>query len=115
MLSGIVDRYDDRHMSRIKREQEKHGGSATQITVPGYKLSTLLKDTSFQSIDYMNIDTEGSEFEILKSIDFKKIQIGIITVENNYNDTRFRSYLDACGYDLVAIVGDEIYRRRVAP
>ena len=112
MLSGIVDRYDDRHMARIKREQEKRGGSATQITVPGYKLSTLLKDTPFQTIDYMNIDTEGSEFEILKSIDFKKIQVGIITVENNYNDTRFRSHLDACGYDLVAVVGDEIYRRR---
>lgn len=111
MLSGIADRYDDRHLVRVRREQKKHGGRATRITVPGFKLSTLLNDTPFQTIDYMNIDTEGSEFEILKSIDFKKTKIEIITVENNYNDTRFRSHLTTCGYDLVAIVGDEIYRR----
>tara|TARA_B110000483_G_scaffold243416_1_gene333109 strand:- start:1950 stop:2675 length:726 start_codon:yes stop_codon:yes gene_type:complete len=112
MLSGIIDRYDDRHIARIKRENEKHGGSATQITVPGYRLSTLLRDTPFKVIDYMNIDTEGSEFDILQSIDFETIRIDIITVENNYYDGRIRRYLDKCGYDLVAKVGDEIYSRR---
>ena len=39
-------------------------------------------------IDYMSVDTEGSEFDILKSLDFKKRKIKIITVEHNYHKNR---------------------------
>jgi FkbM family methyltransferase len=34
-------------------------------------------------IDYLSIDTEGSEFKILRSYDFKKRRIRLITVEHN--------------------------------
>ena len=36
----------------------------------------------------MSVDTEGSEFDILKSLDFKKRKIKIITVEHNYHKNR---------------------------
>ena len=39
-------------------------------------------------INYMSIDTEGSELEILKSFNFSKYKIDIITVEHNYTDNR---------------------------
>jgi Methyltransferase FkbM domain len=38
------------------------------------------------AIDYMSVDTEGSEFIILSSLDFQKFQIKILTVEHNYCD-----------------------------
>ena len=37
------------------------------------------------TIDYLSIDSEGNEFEILNSYDFEKRKINIITVEHNYN------------------------------
>ena len=35
--------------------------------------------------DYLSIDTEGSEFEILKTLNFKKFYPKIITVEHNFD------------------------------
>ena len=33
-------------------------------------------------IDYMSIDTEGSEFDIIKNFDFSKRKINIISIEH---------------------------------
>jgi FkbM family methyltransferase len=40
------------------------------------------------SMDYLSIDTEGSEFEILSTLDFEKYQFRVITVEHNYTERR---------------------------
>jgi len=114
MLSGIIDNYDARHLERIKDSQEKHGDKTKKIMIPSLRLESIMKNTPFNKIDYLNIDTEGGEFEILKSIDFSKYEIDTISVENNYKETRFSKYMDSVGYDLVARAGDEIYRRRGA-
>ncbi len=39
-------------------------------------------------IDYLSIDTEGSEYEILRAHDFEKFKFKIITVEHNYTKRR---------------------------
>lgn len=39
-------------------------------------------------IDYMSLDTEGSEYEILNDFDFDKYHIKIITCEHNYTNSR---------------------------
>ena len=41
-----------------------------------------------REIDYLSIDTEGSEYEILSAFDFAKYKIKIITVEHNWTDNR---------------------------
>ena len=51
-------------------------------------------------IDYMSIDTEGSEYQILSAFDFEKYHIKIITCEHNYTDARDKlfSLLSSKGY-----------------
>jgi FkbM family methyltransferase len=51
-------------------------------------------------IDYLSIDTEGSEYEILEAFDFKKFHIKIITCEHNYTPNRenIHSLLAKNGY-----------------
>jgi len=41
-----------------------------------------------KDIDYLSIDTEGSEFEILKAFNFKEYKFKIITVEHNNTNQR---------------------------
>ncbi len=63
-----------------------------------YEVSTislvdlLEKYNAPQDIDYISIDTEGSEFEILNSFDFNRYNVKIITCEHNYGENRDKIY-----------------------
>ena len=59
-----------------------------------YKIKTISltdlmeKYKAPKNIDYLSIDTEGSEYEILKNFDFQKYRFNIITCEHNYGANR---------------------------
>ena len=36
---------------------------------------------AFKKVDFLNIDLEGLEYEVIKSIDFKKYEINLICIE----------------------------------
>jgi FkbM family methyltransferase len=48
----------------------------------------LRKYKAPRNIDYLSIDTEGSEYEILNAFDFKEYSFNVITVEHNYTPQR---------------------------
>lgn len=85
-LSGLVDMYDHRHIQRIDNHIQTIGGEKNYISISTRKLQTILDDNNINEIHYLSIDTEGSELDILKSIDFNKTFIHVIEVENNYPD-----------------------------
>jgi hypothetical protein len=66
-------------------------------------LDLLQKHSAPKLIDYLSIDTEGSEFEILNAFDFNKYQFKCITVEHNFTPMRERIYdlLSQNGYSRV--------------
>lgn len=109
MLSGVVEKYERAHLDRIRKSTEKHGDTATTIRVPSRQLSDILGGGNNSSVDFLSLDTEGGELEILKSIDFSRIRVTAISVENNYDDPEIFKLLKSKGYRLKAIVGDEIY------
>jgi FkbM family methyltransferase len=77
----------------------REGGST--ISVATISLLDLLRsENAPQEIDYLSIDTEGSEFDILRAFDFGKYNIKLITVEHNYTPRRDDIYrlLSAHGY-----------------
>lgn len=113
MLSGIAKNYNQEHLQRIEREIKEYGGNSEEISVQCYRINDLLKKHNFNTIDYCSIDVEGSELEILKSIDFKKANIRVLTVENNYNNEDFKKYMNSQGYKLKIKLGaDELYVKR---
>ncbi len=70
-------------------------------TVRTISLVDMLKKHNAPSvIDYLSIDTEGSEFEILSAFDFSKYQFNAITCEHNYAPIRddIHSLLSQHGY-----------------
>jgi FkbM family methyltransferase len=100
MLSGLSESYDFSHRSRINNEMSYYGGKINKLTMPVFKLQTILDNLSITDIDYCSIDTEGSEFNIIKSIDFDKTNIKLFSIENNYGDTQIQNYLEKRGYIL---------------
>ena len=94
MLSGISV-HIDAHRSTVNANK-------SQITVDTISLTDLLlKYNAPQFIDYLSLDTEGSELEILKGFDFSHYTIGYIDVEHNYVEPRrgqIKSLLQQHGY-----------------
>lgn len=112
-LSGIVEKYDGRHKDRIQQElrHPQNKGSET-VTVKTELLSNLLDKHNITEINFCTIDTEGGEYEILKTINFDKYDIKIIIVENNYDDQRVNKLLTAKGYNKThRLTIDDVYEK----
>ncbi len=54
-----------------------------QITIQVRPLKEVFKDEHITHIDYMSIDVEGHELNVLKGIDFSAVTISVLTIENN--------------------------------
>lgn len=88
--------------SKVQFLQKKGGRSFLKTNnskdVRGYDskfLSSITLDNLFQKnlvkeIDYISIDTEGSEYEILLSLSIINFRPTIFTIEHNYNDLKRR-------------------------
>jgi len=64
-----------------------------------------------REIDYLSIDIEGGEMELLNSIDFEKYSIKVISVENNsIEKISFKKFFDNKNFKFFERVGqDEIF------
>jgi FkbM family methyltransferase len=86
MISGIKDTFDLRHWKRLDYENETMNGTTEIIRVNTKKLETIFNENQVSRVNYLSIDVEGAEFEVIKSINFNKVFIDVIGFENNYND-----------------------------
>ncbi len=103
MLSGLISKYDPRHLERVNKEvlTRSFGEEPQIIEVECYLLNELLEENSFFHVDYLSIDTEGGELDILKTIDFERFDIDFIGVENNYKDQKIKEFMIANGYEFI--------------
>jgi FkbM family methyltransferase len=94
LLSGISKNID-RHKSTVD-------SSKTTITVKTISINDLLTMYNAPAfIEYLSLDTEGSEYEILKELDFSKYTFGLIDVEHNFTEpkrTHIKELLLSNGY-----------------
>lgn len=63
-------------------------------------LDLLKQHAAPRNIDYLSLDTEGSEYDILKNFDFGAYSFGCITVEHNHTPAResIHALLTGAGY-----------------
>lgn len=100
MLSGLIDKFDAPHKSRIENELKVYGGSYEVIDVTCYNLNQLLEDAGIDHVHLLSLDTEGGEYEILQNFNFSKCQVDVITVEDNYRIYSFVQLLESRGFKL---------------
>ena len=75
-----------------KDSHNREDGTLTHVEV--VTLTELLeRNNAPKVIDFLSIDTEGSELEILTTFNFDKYHFNLICVEHNFTQTKF-SVLD---------------------
>ena len=110
MLSGIVSNFTEEHRDRLKREIQLYGGEVDIIKIEVKPINLILEESNLKKIDYCSIDVEGSEYEIIKNINFNDFEILCFSIENNYNDNRIYELLSKNNYKRIKRLGnDEIY------
>jgi FkbM family methyltransferase len=95
---STIDSY--RHADRFGGQRAR----AKRYDVDTVSLNDLLDQHGLKQVDYLSVDTEGSELMILTPFDFERFRPRVITVEHGYEPRR-RAGL----FDLLSARG---YRRK---
>jgi len=96
----------DDELSGIGRYAEQDGHTAsrrehTTIRLTTISLNDLLGECNApQHIDYVSLDTEGSELDILSTFDFARYRVKLWTVEHNHtaNEAKIDRLMQTHGY-----------------
>ena len=87
----------------------------TRTTLKKRRLDNILLEQKLINIDFMSLDVEGFEMEVLQGIDFNKINIDVIIVENDRShlgDKTLRAFIKKQGYKHIArLSGDDVFRK----
>jgi FkbM family methyltransferase len=105
-MSGINDSFFNRNINIISNNQPSKTKSISLKTITFDEI--MPKNTD---VDYLSIDIEGGEMNLLKSIDFKINNIKVISVENNIpNEQNFKIFFDSVNFTYLDRIGqDEIF------
>jgi FkbM family methyltransferase len=110
VLSGIMEFYNTQHLERINRELEMYSNHPEghelysrkeQIPMKAVRLESLFNKHNITKIDFISIDVEGAELQVLNSINFDKVDIGVFMIENNYGLEKETEFLSSKGYKLL--------------
>lgn len=82
-----------------------HGGISQSVRVPNIHINVLLEDVN--KVDFISIDCEGLDYDIISSIDFEKFKPFIIQCEPSEhfmkgNTSKIISFLESRSYKLQA-------------
>jgi len=116
VIGGILDEY---HPSHLRRARVAPGvsldanGMPQTVSKAARTVRSILQECNAPSvIDYWSLDTEGSEFSILKSFPFDEYSFRVLTVEHNWLPVRkqIREFLENRGYRRIkSLRNDDCY------
>lgn len=84
LVSSIVEAETERWKQKSKPEDPIV--DFTKTTVPCVDVATLIKNTTCTTFEFITIDTEGMDLEILKQLDLEALGCRLICVEYNNKD-----------------------------
>jgi FkbM family methyltransferase len=74
------------------------------IKVKVLKLNTLLESINIDKVDFVSIDTEGWELEVMRGFDVNKYKPNIILLENVAHSKEYIDYMQNIGYQLDKVI-----------
>ncbi|MEX2468961.1 MAG: FkbM family methyltransferase [Pseudohongiellaceae bacterium] len=104
-LSGLESQMPD----RIRKGLEKQGLDIEKIVVNTLSFDDVMKNhPQISYIDFLSIDVEGGELDVLKTIDFGRFRFGLVTIENNAGTGQLRNYMLQNGYNILFDLGVDL-------
>lgn len=112
VFSGIVEKTDPRHIANLAKNYST--AELRYYEVPCTTLSTLIHTYSIEKIDFLSIDIEGGELDILRSLSDEELTlIDVICVEDNYNNPQFIEFLTSKNFQFITrMTQDIIFRNK---
>ena len=110
-LGTILEHVNDDMHASVRNKYLKKSGSRKILSI---SLSDFLEKYKCpHSIDYISIDTEGSEYAILKNFPFDKWDIKRFSIEHNYTENREKIFdlLTNNGYRRIPRAFDDWYEK----
>ena len=100
MFSGLNE--DPKHLQRIAQEVIEQGGSIEFIVSKCETLEKIFETHQVKHIQYLSVDVEGGESQVMHSINFDKVFIDVIDLNTSRNDSTHPivSYLESKGFFL---------------
>jgi FkbM family methyltransferase len=95
-------------LTRDQRKQiSRAGGILKEIKVRKKPLDAILEESNFGRIDFISIDVEGHELEVLKGFSLERYPPRILLIEDNSNQTdpSVQDYLKSKGYEIFKRTG----------
>jgi len=91
----------------LKYNVERQEASTTdgQYVVQCLPLYSLLQALDNPTVNYMSLDIEGGEFQVLQSLPWDKVDIEVMSIESHFLGKRSAGTLD----DLIKYLGDRGY------
>lgn len=106
-MSGLIDSYDPELLTRVEADP-RH--KAERITVKVQTLDRLLSSNFLKEIDFISLDVEGAEYDVLRVFPFEKYKITAWTIENNSGDRKVPELMRTKGFKRIEAIGvDDIY------
>jgi FkbM family methyltransferase len=105
-LSGILENmcaFDYNRVSNLPEYRNKNLKELTKKTSTVLISDILEEYKAPEIIDYWSLDTEGSEYPILKSFPWHKHKVILLTVEHNQGEphcSNVRNYMSELGYEI---------------
>jgi len=103
-MGGLVESYDEGLMARVKQDPRYEG---REIEVAVRPLGDMLIEHGMTQIDYLSLDVEGAETEVLHAFPFDRIAVTAWSVENHGDKPEIAAIMECAGYTRARRIGED--------
>ncbi|TSC86768.1 MAG: methyltransferase FkbM [Microgenomates group bacterium Gr01-1014_16] len=83
---------------RLLEKHKIYNPTLEKISVNLQTLDSFIEEQEIKKIDFVSIDTEGTEIDVLTGFNLQKHKPRLLVIENNFNDPKIENYLNNFGY-----------------
>lgn len=81
LISGLINGYTIPYYERVQREIKAYEQEAQIYPIPCIGLNNIVEITGIKKADYLSLDTQSSEYQVLKSYDETVLPIKVIGLD----------------------------------